>query len=290
MPFFCYLIQSCATEHSKACYIGFSTFPYRRLRQHNGEIKSGARKTSFRRPWKHVVIVSGFPNNKVALQFEWQWQHPAESRIFRKNNNKTISLKYRNIKTHLSILLMMLRSSYWCRLNLSLHFTEYSNCQIFRSIEKLEPNCSMQSVLMITTSDVERIHCVETASIVQTVTTDPTIAIPLAICALCESADAKKRRWSCARCGTTMHLVCSAELNAKPGSFIPEFARCACCSKEVPWSQVVHSSNRLASAERSAATAPESAATDELVDLTEECSEEDEAGYFSPEPDSDLEG
>ena len=40
MPFFCYLIKSCAKPSSTACYIGFSTCPIRRLRQHNGEIVS----------------------------------------------------------------------------------------------------------------------------------------------------------------------------------------------------------------------------------------------------------
>ena len=38
MPYFCYLIKSSATPLSTACYIGFSTNPIRRLRQHNGEL------------------------------------------------------------------------------------------------------------------------------------------------------------------------------------------------------------------------------------------------------------
>lgn len=83
MPYFCYLLRSIATPNSTRDYIGFTNDPKRRLRQHNGEIKQGAWKTSKKRPWVHVAIVSGFPNKIVALQFEWQWQHPKESRVFK---------------------------------------------------------------------------------------------------------------------------------------------------------------------------------------------------------------
>lgn len=67
MPFFCYLIKSSATPSSKACYIGFSTCPIRRLRQHNGEIVSNicfavmiARPHCYRTPtklidWSHQI-------------------------------------------------------------------------------------------------------------------------------------------------------------------------------------------------------------------------------------------
>jgi hypothetical protein len=41
----CYLIQSTEKPKSVATYIGYSTNPSRRLRQHNGEIQGGARKT-----------------------------------------------------------------------------------------------------------------------------------------------------------------------------------------------------------------------------------------------------
>jgi hypothetical protein len=53
--------------------------PLRRIRQHNGEISCGAKRTHKCRPWEIVTIVYGFPNKHAALQFEWHWQHPRES-------------------------------------------------------------------------------------------------------------------------------------------------------------------------------------------------------------------
>lgn len=46
----------------------------RRLRQHNGELKGGARATHWGRPWIRLCHVQGFPNERTALQFEWKWK------------------------------------------------------------------------------------------------------------------------------------------------------------------------------------------------------------------------
>ncbi|KAG5440811.1 hypothetical protein PCK2_000110 [Pneumocystis canis] len=51
------------------------TSPHR-LRQHNGDIVSGAHKTIKGRPWNMVCLVYGFPSVVSALQFEWAWQNP----------------------------------------------------------------------------------------------------------------------------------------------------------------------------------------------------------------------
>jgi len=57
--------------------------PANRIRQHNGEITAGAAKTRKGRPWEMVLCVHGFPSSTHALQFEWAWQHPMESRLVR---------------------------------------------------------------------------------------------------------------------------------------------------------------------------------------------------------------
>ena len=60
----------------RCTYAGVSPTPERRLRQHNGEIKGGAKYPLSRGAgWEHVCLVSGFPDKIAAMQFEWAVKH-----------------------------------------------------------------------------------------------------------------------------------------------------------------------------------------------------------------------
>jgi predicted GIY-YIG superfamily endonuclease len=64
----CYLLES-----GTRTYIGATVDPDHRLRQHNSELRGGARATSGRQ-WTRVLYISGFPTWNDALKFEWAWK------------------------------------------------------------------------------------------------------------------------------------------------------------------------------------------------------------------------
>ena len=80
----CYLLTSLQRpQFHQHAYVGSTPHPGRRIRQHNGLITSGAKKTCKKRPWEMVLLVYGFPSKVSALQFEWAWQNPHLSRHMR---------------------------------------------------------------------------------------------------------------------------------------------------------------------------------------------------------------
>ena len=67
-PWFCYVLHSC---NIKKTYVGVTVNLKKRIRQHNGEIKGGARATCGSRPWQYWCIMGPF-KKKTALQLEWR--------------------------------------------------------------------------------------------------------------------------------------------------------------------------------------------------------------------------
>jgi predicted GIY-YIG superfamily endonuclease len=65
---YCYLLIGVTGRHT---YIGATTDVNRRLRQHNGELCSGAKRTRANRPWRVLAYVE--VGEKIpALQLEWR--------------------------------------------------------------------------------------------------------------------------------------------------------------------------------------------------------------------------
>ena len=70
-PWIFYIIKN-----NNCTYAGVSPDPVRRLRQHNGEIKGGAKYTTSKGAgWEHVCLVKGFQNKIQSMQFEWAVKH-----------------------------------------------------------------------------------------------------------------------------------------------------------------------------------------------------------------------
>ncbi len=61
---------------SHRTYIGYTSDVSRRLRQHNREIKGGARATRGG-TWSLVCFVRGFQTIGAAMSYEWHWKHAA---------------------------------------------------------------------------------------------------------------------------------------------------------------------------------------------------------------------
>jgi predicted GIY-YIG superfamily endonuclease len=71
--YYCYMLVS--LKKGQRTYIGYSSDPYRRLREHNGEIQGGARSTKGWRPFRLVCIVGKFSTRGEAMSFEYHWKH-----------------------------------------------------------------------------------------------------------------------------------------------------------------------------------------------------------------------
>uniref|UniRef100_A0A0D9XWU2 GIY-YIG domain-containing protein n=1 Tax=Leersia perrieri TaxID=77586 RepID=A0A0D9XWU2_9ORYZ len=67
-----YLIASSRIPRT---YVGVSTDFPRRLRQHNGELKGGAKASSAGRPWNLACLIEGFVNRSEACEFESKWKN-----------------------------------------------------------------------------------------------------------------------------------------------------------------------------------------------------------------------
>ncbi|KAL0080729.1 hypothetical protein J3Q64DRAFT_1705886 [Phycomyces blakesleeanus] len=108
----CYLIRSLNPDYPNRVYVGSTPDPIKRLRQHNGEITQGAKKTTPYRPWEMVMLVYGFPSNLCALAFENAWQHPLESRHLKRSKcyaNKDNAFGMSS-KQHANLLLSKMRA------------------------------------------------------------------------------------------------------------------------------------------------------------------------------------
>ncbi|TVU26974.1 hypothetical protein EJB05_29552 [Eragrostis curvula] len=71
-PWCVYLIASSRISRT---YVGVTTDFPRRLRQHNGELKGGAKASCAGRPWTLACLVEGFVNRSEACEFESKWKN-----------------------------------------------------------------------------------------------------------------------------------------------------------------------------------------------------------------------
>lgn len=77
--YLCYCIKSIETSKT---YVGITNNLQRRLRQHNGELKGGARYTTGTGgTWSLAMLVGPFSTQQHALHFEWHWKHAEPKKL-----------------------------------------------------------------------------------------------------------------------------------------------------------------------------------------------------------------
>lgn len=86
----CYLIESQVNT-----YVGTTNNLKKRLRQHNGEIKGGAKATRGKGPYSYVCVIHGFETLSQALKFEYRVKHTRG-----KNRVESIKNTLENEETH----------------------------------------------------------------------------------------------------------------------------------------------------------------------------------------------
>ncbi|KAJ5333837.1 uncharacterized protein N7506_007620 [Penicillium brevicompactum] len=145
----CYLLRS--TVRHASLYIGSTPNPIRRLPQHNGVAKGGAKRTARDklRPWEMCLVVEGFMTRVGALQFEWAWQHPERSRHLEpedegktkvnidpktgKPKPKPRARARRSLTAHLEDLHSLLRSTYFSSWPLRVRFFRADVWRVWRA-------------------------------------------------------------------------------------------------------------------------------------------------------------
>ena len=70
MTYLVYILKS-----DNLTYVGMTNDFFKRWRQHNKEIKGGAKYTSKREEWYPICIIDGFETMKEAMQCEWAVKH-----------------------------------------------------------------------------------------------------------------------------------------------------------------------------------------------------------------------
>ena len=104
---FCYILRNRFEPHINRTYNGYTVDLKKRLRQHNQEIKGGAKYTkSFgNKTWEYIAYIEGIPNYKNALQCEWRIKHP--------DNKRRRSKKYCSPEGRIKGLNLVLKTNKW---------------------------------------------------------------------------------------------------------------------------------------------------------------------------------
>ena len=227
-----YLLYCQNPRYKGRTYIGYTTDPNRRIKQHNGgRAAGGAGRTSNRGPWEMALIVHGFPNSIAALRFEWAWQNPGRSRRLRHVPAK----RAREVRFEhcLRVLSAMLRTAPWRRLPLTVRW-------LLPQYQRPLPDDAPPPPHMPLVQGAVRPRKVRPRA-------PPEDAEqPAASCSLCAGAVSAQQRVDCLapRCRLVAHLSClAAELVRGTDSLLPLEGPCPACRASLLWGDLIRKRN-----------------------------------------------
>uniref|UniRef100_A0A0K0FNW3 Structure-specific endonuclease subunit SLX1 homolog n=1 Tax=Strongyloides venezuelensis TaxID=75913 RepID=A0A0K0FNW3_STRVS len=233
---YCLVSQSPLKEYQGKCYIGFTTDPNRRIRQHNRELLGGAKKTKKNGPHDMVCIVEGFPNKILALRFEWAWQNPVRSRRIKHLNLKKNS-KESHFNFKIRICCALLNTAPWKRLALSFRWLKP---EYYLELSDQPPPRHMHIRNGLVTSD----------KII--VPQDPSEYTTIPNCFICGlQINAIETFVRCLssdnECKAGYHKICLANsiLEGETNHLIPLKGRCLLCKSFFLWGDLIKDSERL---------------------------------------------
>lgn len=153
--YLCYVLISQQPGFTNKVYIGVTNNLKRRIRQHNGELKTGGAKyTRLYRPWFIAATVQHFKTERQALQFEWAWQHPDRTRHLKEHRRARLINNTRSFPNYLQCASYIVQSREWSRgdLKLCVHYLPND------LRERLEQTLQMEGKVF------EEALCLETAN------------------------------------------------------------------------------------------------------------------------------
>ncbi|RFU79890.1 hypothetical protein TARUN_2325 [Trichoderma arundinaceum] len=264
-----YVLRS--TVKRTSIYVGSTPNPPRRLKQHNGEAKGGAVRTSRDsfRPWEMAVLVSGFPSSVAALKFEWALNNPhltlhipKEERITiatRRKRNGRPAREAHKLKSIIPNLHLLTSVSSFSRWPLNLHFFSEDAYEVWKGWIKTSKTPVNASMKILTDFG----PCAD----------DPSTAswgihsLPLDYTPMKEyiekahNAVSFEREGRCVHCHEEMkssrglyamcpndgceamgHLECwskHALANDDPAALVPNSCKCPSCSGEIRWGDMI---------------------------------------------------
>lgn len=258
-----YLLSSLDPQCDYLYYIGYTVNPLRRLRQHNGEIVNGAKKTSRRgRPWVMVLCVSGFSEDRIALKFEYCWQHPTKSVIIR---DKVAQLKgLRSLAFAIGVLHVLLRAKLFSGLALTINILHREKfdaaCRLVatREVAPLAPSPTLRIEDVTPEILAEKIPndgredgCLEESDIEREAEETLAAEDSLLACTLCGKALAPLRFLSCSnasQCPLRAHIICLAmwffHFDEKPELVPSNTISCPICDTPLQWGIVIRDFKR----------------------------------------------